>query len=63
MGWWIALNSALYMAAIILFFAGLGWASLICLVLAILLTLFLTGGGSAGGNAFDALSDIFMFLD
>ena len=62
MGWWIALNSALYMAAIILFFAGLGWASLICLILAILLTLILTAGGS-GGSGFDALSDVFFFFD
>ena len=62
MGWLIALNSVLYIAAIVLFFAGYGWLSLICLVLAILLTCILSSGGT-GSSGFDFLSDIPDFFD
>jgi len=63
MGWWIALNSALYIAAIVVFFAGHGWAALICLILAVLLTFILmaTAGGTSGSSTFIWIDDINIF--
>lgn len=65
MGWWVALNIALYVAAIVTFFMGYGWAALVCIILAILLTIILmavAGGGSSGGGTFIWIDD-FNFLD
>lgn len=44
MSWLIALNSVLYIAAVVLFVAGYGILALICFVIAALLTLGLSGG-------------------
>lgn len=66
MGWWVALDIALYVAAIVTFFLGYGWAALICLILAVLLTIFLmvaSGAGDSGGGSTFIWIDDFNFLD
>lgn len=64
MGWWVALDIALYVAAIVTFFMGYGWAALICVILAVLLTFILmayAGGGSSGGSTFIWIDDFNIF--
>ncbi len=53
MPWLIALNSVLYIAAIVLFFAGYGILALICFVVAALLSLVLSGGSFNPFELFD----------
>jgi hypothetical protein len=61
MGWWIALDIALYVAAIVTFFMGYGWAALICFILALLLTFILAGSTGSGGGTFIWIDDINIF--
>lgn len=51
----IGLNAGLYVAALVTFIMGYGVAALICLVLALILTLILGGSSGSGGT--------FIFLD
>lgn len=44
MPWLIALNIVLYIAAVVLYFTGYGILALICVVVAALLSLILSGG-------------------
>lgn len=60
MGWWVALDIALYVAAVVTFFMGYGWAALICVLLALVLTFVLIP--SSGGGTFIWLDD-FDFFD
>ncbi|QFG12198.1 Hypothetical Protein OBI_RACECAR_70 [Arthrobacter phage Racecar] len=46
MGWWIALDVVLYIAAIVTMIYGLWWPAFICFILALALTLILSGGKS-----------------
>ncbi len=64
MAWWVGLDIGLYVAAIVTFFMGYGWAALICLILAVLLTFILmaSAGGSGGSSTFIWIDD-FNFLD
>ena len=57
MGWLVTIDALLWIAAIVLFFAGLGWWSLGCAIVAILLLLFLSP------RVADSLSDVFFFID
>jgi hypothetical protein len=61
MGWWVALDLALYVAAVVTFFMGYGWAALICLILALILTLILTGASGSGSSTFIWIDDINIF--
>lgn len=64
MTWWVALDIGLYVAAIVTFFMGYGWAALICVILALLLTMILmsyAGGGSSGGSTFIWIDDFNIF--
>jgi hypothetical protein len=56
MAWLVALDSLLWIAAVVLFFAGYGWFALICAILAAILLLVISGGKSD-------LSDIFDIFD
>jgi len=49
--WLIALDVALYIGAIVLFFTGLGLLSAICLILAIVLSFILFGGNDTGSGS------------
>lgn len=53
MKWLTALDVALSIGAVVLFFTGFGVLALICIILAALLSLILSGG------KFDLLFDIF----
>lgn len=61
MKWAIALDVALYLAAVILFFNGLGILSLICVLAAGVLTFILLGvsDGFSWFMLFDGITDIF----
>ena len=62
MGWLIALDIALYVAAVVTFLLGYGWAALICIILAVLLTFILTASsGSSGGGTFIWIDDFNIF--
>jgi hypothetical protein len=60
MGWWVALDIGLYVAAIATFFMGYGWPSLICLILAVLL-MFILMGSTGSGPTFIWIDDINIF--
>jgi hypothetical protein len=62
MGWWVALDIALYVGSVVAFFMGYGWIALICIILAILLTLILTGSSGSSGSSFIFIDD-FKFCD
>jgi hypothetical protein len=53
MGWLASLDALLWIAAIVLFFAGYGWIALICTILAVLLLLSLSGGKADLSDIFD----------
>ena len=61
MKWWTALDIALYIGAIVLFFNGLGLLALICIILAAVLTFILLGINDdfSWFILFDSLTDIF----
>lgn len=66
MNWLIALDSLLYIGAVVLFFAGLGILAAICFILALVLSFILFGGDDSGsGSGFttflmiDAVFDLF----
>jgi len=61
MGWFVALDVALYIGAIVLFFTGYGILALICIVLAVVLTFILLGTRDEFSwfLLFDGLTDIF----
>lgn len=59
MGWWVALDIALYIAAIVTFVMGYGWVALGFLILAFILTLILCG--SRSGGTFIWIDDINIF--
>lgn len=58
MGWWIALDVVLWIAAIVSMIFGWWLAFWICLILALVLGFILTSGHGA-----DALTDIFDIFD
>jgi hypothetical protein len=61
MGWWVALDIALYVAAVVTFFMGYGWAALICLILAIILMAILMGPANNSGSTFIFIDDFNIF--
>ncbi len=63
MAWWVGLDIGLYVAAIVTFFMGYGWAALICLILAVLLTFILTASASGSGSSTFIWIDDFNIFD
>lgn len=57
MAWIISIDALLWIAAIVLFFAGLGWYALICTILAVVLLLFLSPKSA------DVIADIIFWID
>jgi hypothetical protein len=65
MAWLWSLDGLLWIAAVVLFFAGFGIASLICGILGLLLALVLMGTSDwfSWYVVIDSLGDLFKFLD
>lgn len=65
MAWLWSLDALLWVAAIVLFFSGLGVASLICAILGLLLALILMGTSDwfSWYVVIDSLGDLLKFLN